>query len=238
MKACETDPCTCPADQVCATSLAGDPFDPGQTACLPGLASAEDGDACVDIGDCNANSLCLVENPEHPGGECNRSGCTVGTDSTCTAGGDGHCVTKASLENGVGLGTRCVDACTTSNDCRQGDGYRCFDGGGTVGKYCRHPHIGDACTVDSDCGNAAEWDCMTGASFPGGYCTLAAACPSASSDTGCVPASSICRDPPTGANYCVDRCIGPVGTQSGCRTGYTCEYVDGSSSAGLACLAP
>ena len=40
--------------------------------------------------------------------------------------------------------TGCVDACTTDADCRQADGYRCFDGGAD-GRYCRHPQTGDAC---------------------------------------------------------------------------------------------
>ena len=242
LPSCGTGACACGSGQICASSLGGAPFLASKTACAPGTASATDGAACADIGDCSGDSRCALEVAEVPGGQCQRLGCTVGTDSTCAAGGDGHCVTTASITGGVGTGELCVDACTVPGDCRQAEGYRCFDAGGSIGKYCRHPQIGDACGVDTDCGSATDWDCLTGSAFPGGYCTLAAACPTAGSVTGCTVvagvSSSACHDPAVGANYCADRCAGPAGTQAQCRTGYTCTDIDPGGGTVLGCLVP
>ena len=153
-------------------------------------------------------------------------GCTIGNDSTCAAGGDGHCVDLAQITSGFNTGTICVDRCVSDTDCRQGEGYRCVDGGGTIGKYCRHPQIGDTCTMDAQCDDAVGMRC--GFSLPGGFCTIRQPCPTPGSSLGCAPLSSICWDGPTPAdlNFCVDRCGGPENTQGGCRTGLTCRDVD------------
>ncbi|HEY5923109.1 MAG TPA: hypothetical protein VIV11_15625, partial [Kofleriaceae bacterium] len=171
---CSNAACECPADQLCASSFIGDPFAAGKTACMPGLAAANDGSACDDFGDCDQGSVCRRD-VEFPGGYCQRIGCTIGNDATC-AGADGHCIDLAVAESTPVMGSGCVDACTNDNECRVADAYRCFDAGATIGKFCRHPHVGDACVIDGDCGDAATWECKTGVGFPGGMCTFQTEC--------------------------------------------------------------
>lgn len=207
----------CPAGQVCTDTLIGGPL--GKTACLPGSSTAIDGAPCAGFSDCAVGSICFADPWENPGGRCTTVGCTVGDDSTCATGGDGHCITLPTIATGTG----CVDRCTGDGDCRVAAGYRCFDGGATAGKYCRHPETGDACTVPTDCGQAGVWTCLTGAAYPGGYCTPTPQCNPANG-LGCTPGSSVCFapvGPPT--PYCVDRCTGTG--QGTCRTGYTCAVV-------------
>jgi hypothetical protein len=245
LPACGTGACACSNGQICATSYVGSPLNPGQTACLPGDNTAHDGDSCTQFADCFQDSLCLSDAFETPGGQCGRVGCTLGTDLTCATGGDGHCVDLAQITTGQNSGTVCVDRCTTNTDCRGAEGYKCFDGGGTIGKYCRHPQAGDACAAAADCGDIAIWDCKAGATFPGGMCTLRTACPTPGSLGGCSPLSSICYDSVLPAvptdNVCVDRCGGPMNTLGGCRTGYICRDVDplpGANHIFLGCVAP
>ena len=246
MPACGTGACVCSNGQLCATSFAGSPLGTGQTACLPGNPSATDGDACNGFGECAADSLCLADSLEYPGGQCHTLGCNIGTDSTCAAGGDGHCIDYRLITAGLNVANVCVDSCVIDADCRQSDGYRCFDGGAGVGRFCRHPQAGDACAVDIDCGNAALWDCKTGATFPGGMCTpTTGGCTTPGSGVGCSNGSSICYDSllPLVAtdNVCVDRCGGPIGTQGGCRAGYVCRDTDpapGANRVFLGCVNP
>jgi hypothetical protein len=223
LPACGTDPCSCPNNQLCGNSFAGSAMD--KNACLPGNASARDGDPCTGFAECDESSICLSDNFEHPGGQCMQVGCTIGDDTTCTTGGDGHCINPGFVSSGTG----CVDHCDSDANCRLAEGYKCFDGGGSVGKYCRHPQTGDTCTVDADCGDPGIWDCKTGVTFPGGYCTLQAPC-NATNGTGCSSGSSVCFDPPGAATpYCVDRCSGAA--QGTCRTGYVCTPVPQSGNA-------
>lgn len=207
----------CPGGQVCTTTLVGEQL--GKSACLPGSSTAIDGATCAGFSDCAIDSICFADQWENPGGYCETVGCTVGDDTTCATGGDGHCVNLPT----VGAGTGCVDRCTADTDCRMAQGYRCFDGGAATGKYCRHPQTGDACTAATDCGQAGQWFCLTGAQYPGGYCTPIPQC-NPVSGLGCTPGSSICYDPPGAATpYCVDRCTG-MG-QGSCRTAYTCTAI-------------
>lgn len=216
MPACGTGSCVCPNGQVCSNNLAANPMD--KMACIPGNTSAIDGDPCMGFGECDLSSICRSEPTEYPNGQCMQIGCTVGMDTTCTSGGDGHCANPGFVNAGNG----CLDRCLVDGDCRVADGYKCFDGGGSIGRYCRHPQTGDACAVDTDCGPANTWDCRTGVGFLGGYCTLQAACNPANG-SGCQSGSSLCYDPPGGGAgdaYCVDRCTGVA--QGTCRTGYLC----------------
>ncbi|MBZ0231864.1 MAG: hypothetical protein K8M05_05895 [Deltaproteobacteria bacterium] len=224
MPACGTDPCKCANGQVCSNNLATSPMD--KMACIPGNEAAIDGDSCTGFGECDINSICRVDQFEHPNGQCMQIGCTIGNDATCTSGGDGHCANPGFVTAGAG----CLDACTSDADCRQADGYKCFDGGSSTGRYCRHPQTGDACATDTDCGDAAQWDCRTGVTFPGGYCTLQTAC-NPTTGSGCTAGSSVCYDPPGGGAtdaYCVDRCTGVA--QGTCRTGYVCTPGIGNAS--------
>jgi hypothetical protein len=214
MLGCAADPCVCPDGMICTDGYLNTPVQ--RMVCVPGNNDATDGSRCTTFGDCDEHSICLDDGHEHPGGQCMQLGCTIGTDSTCSSGGDGHCAVPDLL----GGGTGCVDSCQTNADCRTIDGYVCFDSGGAAGKYCRHPSTGDACATETDCGVASLWECLTGASFPGGYCTIQQSC-NAATGAGCSPGSSICYDPPgPTAPYCVNRCTGAG--QGTCRTGYTC----------------
>lgn len=239
---CAAGDCACPAGQVCRASLAAVPVRDGVTVCGPGTPSARDGASCTSLGDCAADSDCFADALEAPNGECRRWGCTVGDDTTCAAAGDGHCVSASTLDPLATSGTVCVDACASDADCRVAEGYRCVDGGSGVGRYCRHPQAGDACAVDADCGSAAAWDCALGPTFPGGACTPTRGCPMLGAATGCSPGSSVCAEGAsagTSDNVCVDRCPGPEGSQSTCRTGYTCRDTDpvpGTARVALGCV--
>lgn len=219
---CGADPCVCSNGQVCANRLATSPMN--KMACIPGNEAAIDGDPCAGFGDCDVGSICLRDPAENPGGQCLQIGCTIGNDATCTSGGDGHCA----MPTFASPGNACLDTCNVDADCRIAEGYECFDAGGSVGKYCRHPQTGDGCAVDTDCGDASLWDCRTGAGFPGGYCTFQAQC-AGTNGAGCADGSAICYDPPGAATpYCVDRCSTP-GSQGTCRAGYTCTAHGNSS---------
>lgn len=225
--ACGSGTCTCAVGELCGSVANSHVLD--KDVCVPGNVSAVDGDPCEDFGDCDEGGICDGDPFEHPNGECMQPNCTVGDDSTCTSGGDGHCIDVAFTFTS----TVCVDACTVDEDCRTEEGYVCFDSGGSAGKYCRHSQVGDPCSTVSDCGDAGTWVCRTGADYPGGYCTLLAQCSPASADD-CPQYSSACYTPPGGETpYCVDRCTGTAGTQGSCRAGYVCTTVP----AGKACLA-
>ncbi len=227
LPACGVDPCICSNGQICATGFSGSALGTGQTACLPGNAASTDGAACVGFGECAQDSLCQFDPFEFPNGTCGRIGCTIGDDSTCAPGGDGHCVNLGQLTSGQNSGTICVDRCAAPTDCRMDDGYRCINGGPQIGNYCRHTQVGDPCTLVGQCGDPATWRCST--VLPGGNCTPATPCATPGSAVGCSAFSSVCWEgltPAAADNECVDRCGGPENTQGGCRPGLTCRDVD------------
>jgi len=86
---------TCCQDVACASGFAcssqflGEEI--GAAVCMPGDPSAVDGTPCSSVADCNLNSNCELDE-SGTGGVCATVGCTVGDDSTCAPGGDGHCV--------------------------------------------------------------------------------------------------------------------------------------------------
>lgn len=214
----------CPTHQACWTSFNG--FAHDRPACVPGDDTASDGDACDGFYECNEFSQCIVDF-EHPGGGCERYGCTVGDDTTCHGG---VCV---SFTDTPFTGTLCVDACDVDTDCRNVEGYVCFDPdpvSTTDQKYCRHPHVGDPCLVAADCGTGT-WECRTG-TFVGGYCTQAG-CPTPGTNEGCTQGSA-CHDLGS-ENICVDRCP-VVGQTTGCRLGYTCADIDPGAGTVGGCL--
>ncbi len=215
LPACTCTNNACPPHQECAMAFNGDQID--KMGCVPGTAGAKDGDPCAGFYDCDEFSICNND-LEYPGGQCARAGCTVGMDSTCHGG---HCI---NVDDPPVAGTECVDTCNSDTDCRQSEGYKCFDPGGGEPKYCRHPQVGDACTSAADCGGGV-WTCMTGAAFPNGYCTTTGCATPGSSD-GCSSQSVCYDDPLQTANYCVDRCR--IGMAGDCRTGYQCIDTDPS----------
>ena len=208
----------CPDNQACHDAFLGFPLD--RASCIPGDAAARDGDACDGVHECFPETGCRNNPLEFPGGECYTPYCTPGDDSTCNGG------TCVEIEDFPFVAPVCLDDCTDDGDCRQAEGYVCYDpdGAGTATNYCRHPQVGDPCATADDCGPSAVWECKTGAAFPGGYCAPLEACPTPGSLAGCSP-NSVCFDDAAAANYCVDRCEN-VGTQSTCRTGYTCVDTD------------
>jgi hypothetical protein len=223
---------TCPANQACWDSFNGFPLD--RKACVPGNAEARDGDPCTGFYECHEYSQCLADF-EYPGGSCQRYGCTPGDDSTCNGG---VCIIddeQPPFDLAI-----CMPGCTSDADCRQVEGYRCYDPdpvSTTNPTYCRHPHVGDACATPEDCGGGT-WECRTGLLFPNGYCTQSG-CPTPGSTTQCTP-GSICADHPDEADhYCADRCPGPAGTQSTCRRDYLCQETSPAPEPGvntLGCL--
>lgn len=194
-----------------------------QDACFPGDGAATDGDTCEEFADCNVSSDCRDGDIEDPNGMCITMGCTVGDDSTCAPGGDGHCIADQIPGQAFGLPV-CVDTCDTDADCRIADGYTCRDETAAgLGKFCWHAQIGDACTSDADCGGGAL-TCDT--AQPGGSCTLAC-----DVDTPC-PDGDICVDPGNGdPSFCADRCA--TSDPIPCRTGYSCVVSTGGKSACL-----
>ena len=215
----------CSAKRVCSDVASG--FLPlSEPACVPGTATALDGAGCLDISDCNKDSLCRQNDLEQPRGMCHTVGCTVGNDATCAPGGDGHCVLDPYFElttDNVPT-TLCLDVCKNDNDCRKGDGYRCVDDP-MFGKHCRHPEVGDSCQFDMDCG-VSLWACRIGTEYPGGYCTNGAnrKC-FVTAETSC-SLTSTCFDPDAATNgdeFCVASC--DPAKSGRCRAGYTCTVL-------------
>jgi hypothetical protein len=218
------DGSSCPDGQACFDTFQGFALD--KPSCVPGDATAADGDPCGGIFDCNESSICRTS-VEFPGGQCWGLGCTVGDDSTCAGGG--HCIAVADYPTD---GNLCVDPCTADTDCRMAEGYACFDPDGDAGdaqNYCRHPQAGDACTEAADC-SGGSWTCQTGADFPGGHCTTTG-CPTPGSTAGC-GLNGVCYDDPAlTPNHCISRCP-TIGVTTGCRTGYTCADVGAVTGGG------
>ena len=216
---------TCPSGQACFDNFQGFPLD--RPSCVPGDATAADGDPCAGIFDCNESSLCRgsVTGIEFPGGQCWTAGCTVDDDATCNGG---HCI---AIDDYPTVGNHCVDTCTSDTDCRMTEGYICFDpdGVGTAENYCRHPQAGDACTTAADCGGGA-WTCQTGIEFTGGHCTTTG-CAAPGGVSGC-GLNAVCYDDPDQTLHnCVNRCE-TIGQVTGCRLGYTCADVGAITGGG------
>ena len=218
------------ADELCSERLFSQPVE--SPSCFPGTASAKDGDPCTHNGECNRHSICLPDPYNHPGGYCVTAGCTEGDDSTCAPEGDGHCV---DLDSNPMTPSSCVDACASDTDCRESEGYRCFDGTSLGrGFYCRHPRAGEECAVADDCGGA-PWECQSGAGFPGGYCTVSGCTVGDATTCGF---GADCYDPDaatTDDQYCAQLC--PLDGPNPCRDGYVCTDVGGGNNQGV-CLSP
>jgi hypothetical protein len=216
------DTCTLEG-RICTQTIEGGGRDFGHEGCFPG-EPASDGAPCVDFADCHPTQYCDAHPWNSPGGFCQTAMCTPGDDSTCN--GDGHC-----YEFLAGSPV-CVDVCETDGDCREAEGYTCYDSlNPDIGKYCAMlTQTGDACSAAS-CG-AAPWECLTDASFtgadlPGGYC--GALCDPGDPST-CNQGQAVCHDPSgaTGDEHCVRTCT-LANEATVCRTGegYSCEDLDG-----------
>ena len=79
----------CASGFACSSQFLGEAI--GAAVCMPGDPSAVDGTPCESVADCDVNSNCLADS-SGTGSVCATIGCTVGDDSTCAPGGDGHCI--------------------------------------------------------------------------------------------------------------------------------------------------
>jgi hypothetical protein len=192
---CEDESCS--TGRICADRIFSDPL--GGAGCVPGNRDAVEGGSCTTFGDCNQGSLCREDPFIFPGGFCQGRGCTVGDNSTCAPGG--RCIE-------VGGGSPfCVPDCDTSADCREDEGYFCFDSADLgLGKFCTHAVVGDPCAVNTDCGTDPPWTCKPEEEgFPGGYCTIEGC--TAGVNNGTCPRNSPCHTPGgEEASFCVTRC--------------------------------
>jgi len=210
---CANSTCARP-DMVCTSTVSGI-VDLGDKACVPGRATAKDGDACAGLLDCNGGQLC-VRNPfSMPTGMCVTVGCTPGDGTTCAASGDGVCLP---LSPDVGL---CIDGCASTNECRTAEDHICKQPQGLPRGFCgpNVKEVGDACGKNTDCG-PPPWQCLEGPRFPGGYCGARGCDPA---DESTCPFDSTCFDPTPGGlpndQYCVAECDRTFD----CRVGYLCE---------------
>ena len=92
----------CASGFACSSQFLGEEI--GAAVCMPGDQSAVDGTPCESVADCDVNSNCLADS-SGTGSVCATIGCTVGDDSTCAPGGDGHCIDDEADE----LPPYCVD---------------------------------------------------------------------------------------------------------------------------------
>lgn len=210
LRRCEGGACA-GTGQICHTSLGG--TDVGGPFCFWGDAAAEDGDACGSQAECDANSICVTNLFEAPGGYCMTAGCTPGAAMPgCAPGGDGVCQDRVDVDV-------CLDGCTNDNQCRQLAGYRCLELRPGTPKVCAIPHkaVGDACTLaPGDCG-PMPWQCLS-IGFPGGYCGAMGCSPDNPSSC---PAGAVCHDTlpgGIGGEICAKPCAGG----NDCRTDYEC----------------
>ncbi len=197
----------CPPGLLCMSRMHG-VLHLDHAACLPGVSTAVDGDPCSSAKDCNQNSAC-VRGLSTPGGYCSTVGCTVGDDTTCSAGGDALCIQPGDDE------PFCLDRCASAADCRESESYRCSPLGNEL--ICAHPAVGAPCNTNSDCGRGPPWVCRSGPDYPGGYCSIE------NCDQSRCTESSVCVQ--SGGFFCASRCV-----ESVCRAGYQCRSVAGGSA--------
>ncbi len=214
------------AAHVCSQKLSGI-LDLGKLSCVPGKATARDGDACTGFADCRGSQVCLRNPFSIPTGMCLHVGCTPGDNSTCAATGDGACLAFG----GTGL---CLDTCSADTQCRQAEGHVCQENTVVASPgFCTYPHRepGQPCGTDRDCG-PEPWECLKGPRFPNGYCA-ARGCTVGNENT--CPLDSKCWDPnPNMINdlYCAATCE----TSLKCAPGYICETLAGIAPATKGCV--
>jgi len=187
------------------------------------LADGVVGSACKGDGDCPGGRCGMTEpitGTPFPGGYCTGD-CLV--DADC--GVRGYC-SPGFL--GAVPGT-CSLRCANDADCGRDD-YRCRSSSGAdfcvPGPKPLPDHVvGNPCAADADCGGGAMTCAATvgGGPAAGGYCSE-----SCSVDADC-GAGGICINgimSVLATGICYATCVPP----SGCRDGYTCESLSGSST--------
>lgn len=174
--------------------------------------ASNSGAACSSDSQCSGTGAFCVE--KAPNGACTRE-CTTnaqcGPNGTCTNYGSGESFCNVSCPFPGGQST-----------CRAG--YTCFGYSNASGGFCdptpKAP-VGAACTADSQCGTAA---CGTSAmGWVNGYCTKSC------TDTSECGAGGTCTDFGQGVALCMANCASP-GTQSTCRSGYSCRAFQGTTT--------
>lgn len=211
----------------------------------PVPAGVSVGTACSADTGCAIGSLtdnrCFTSAQGWPSGYCAAFGCLTDTD----CGGSGFC----SLPSGAGAIGLCLRTCTGTSE---RVGYQCITGSPTLpgllvpsnlpDPLMDLPNVGESCVLTDQCTMGTgdlfppdricippRWPDGAGG-FPDGYCTgidCTAGLGECGTDALCITIPPDETDPAsTELNLCMASCAVP-GTQSTCRTGYTCIDVSG-----------
>ncbi len=188
------------------------------TVCVPGKLNRA-GWSCDRQPDCELGTtdLTCVDATDSSHGICTKS---CNTSADCQGGGN---TTAVCAKNSAGKGL-CFQGCTSDSFCPGGvcRNNICLPKSAASTSYPTPAAgaIGGACTSHAACGTGRF--CTT--SQPGGMCSA-----SCTSDSQC-GANSVCVDlTGRGGNaFCHAKC-GTPGTQSNCRSGYSCTGLSGQS---------
>jgi len=203
-RACTSD-ATCGAGMRCLDIDAS-----GQKECVvEGSGLSPVGGACAATSGCADGLVCRGS---APGGVCTR-GCGAGV--ACPSGS--RC---AALDGGPDV---CLATCTTDGECRQGEGWACFDGDDDGAKECRpfgggDRELGDACVNVTDCAGGAQAVCATAPATFSGTCTRECA-----DDASCGVGNHCVAVPQTGP-----LCFVGCASDDDCRELHTCADIGGT----------
>lgn len=226
----------------------------------PGGASAQTGDPCEGIDDCESEGTCLEALREFagfqfPGGSCTKFGCDH--EGRECAGEGSTCARLRSWIPGIVTGQSCFQGCTVGAEpeadrvgaeghgegCRPG--YRChYNGGqgaesgvcvGGVYNDVTENNVGGACTADSDCyspfGLANCLRLSVGpVDAPVAACSIMDCAAPGLPDDVCGEGNQC-----IGLNGDLTFCVKTCKEASECPEGYACTDDDGSAATGKIC---
>lgn len=212
------------------------------------------GDACTMGGviACEGGTCLRTSISGYPGSYCVYEGCTPGTDSTCPTGG-------VCVDRGEGQVPACHKGCVETTDCRAGYVCRPSDRENpesakacmpqcTMNSHCASMRFecnegvglclfpfndarqNQACVENAECPGG---DCLTEAAegWPGGMCVEVGCRVSGTGPGETCASNATCVDEDEGdpeIGVCLDECM--VGVSGGCRAGYACEPLPGSTT--------
>lgn len=181
------------------------------------------GGTCSQDADCEHGRCIIGESVtgvRYPGGYCSGSCMSsedCGEEAVCSQwfrGRPGTCYARCENDDGCRDGYRCrVSATSGLGMCMPGL------------KALADGVVGETCSSDEDCGGAAMSCRRTFSDFeaPGGYCTLACA---VHADCG---KGGFCVSGAPSTNFPVGICFSTCTPPGGCREGYMCQPLGGSS---------